>query len=199
MVVKEKEGDIAILRTLGAGPANILRVFGVQGASVGLARVGLGILIGTLVSVNLEWLIHGLEKLTGVHFLDAKVYFMSDLPAEVHLHDVAKVALVALLLCLLATIYPAARAGGGCCRRRRCDMTSESGTADVNMTAAPPATVPVLQARGLSRGFREGGGLLAVLTGVDLTVAVGERVAIVGASGSGKTTLLQTAWRARPA
>ncbi len=54
MVVKEKEGDIAILRTLGAGPANILRVFAVQGASVGLAGVGLGIALGTLVAVNLE-------------------------------------------------------------------------------------------------------------------------------------------------
>jgi lipoprotein-releasing system permease protein len=110
MVVKEKEGDIAILRTLGAGPANILRVFAVQGASVGLAGVGLGIALGTLISVNLEWLVHGLEKLTGTRFLDAQVYFMSDLPAEVHLHDVAKVALVALLLCLLATVYPAGRA-----------------------------------------------------------------------------------------
>jgi lipoprotein-releasing system permease protein len=110
MVVKEKEGDIAILRTLGAGPANILRVFGVQGASVGLAGVGLGIALGTLVSVNLESLVHGLEKLTGTRFLDAQVYFMSDLPAEVQLHDVAKVALVALLLCLLATVYPAGRA-----------------------------------------------------------------------------------------
>ena len=50
------------------------------------------------------------KRLTGTHFLDASVYFMSDLPAEVQLHDVLKVALVALLLCLLATIYPAWRA-----------------------------------------------------------------------------------------
>jgi lipoprotein-releasing system permease protein len=110
MVVKEKESDIAILRTLGAGPVNILRVFGVQGASIGLAGVGLGIALGALLSVNLESLVHGLERITGIHFLDAKVYFMSDLPAEVQLHDVAKVALVALLLCLVATIYPAWRA-----------------------------------------------------------------------------------------
>jgi lipoprotein-releasing system permease protein len=109
MVVKEKEGDIAILRTLGAGPRNVLRVFGVQGVSIGVAGIGLGIALGTLVSVNLERLVHGLEKLTGIHFLDAKVYFMSDLPAEVQMHDVVKVGLVSLLLCLLATIYPAWR------------------------------------------------------------------------------------------
>jgi lipoprotein-releasing system permease protein len=110
MVVKEKEGDIAILRTLGAGPANILFMFGVQGTSIGLAGVAAGIGLGALLAVNLETLVHGLEKITGQHFLDAKVYFMSDLPAEVQLHDVAKVALVALLLCLLATVYPAWRA-----------------------------------------------------------------------------------------
>jgi lipoprotein-releasing system permease protein len=109
MVVKEKEGDIAILRTLGAGPVNILRVFGVQGVSVGLAGVGLGLALGTLLSLNLERLVHGLERLTGSHYLDAKVYFMSDLPAEIQLHDVLKVAVVSLLLCMLATIYPAWR------------------------------------------------------------------------------------------
>jgi lipoprotein-releasing system permease protein len=110
MVVKEKEGDIAILRTLGAGPRNILRVFAVQGIAIGMAGVASGIALGALVSINLERIIHQLEKLTGMQFLDAKVYFMSDLPAQVRLGDVFKVALVALLLCLLATIYPAWRA-----------------------------------------------------------------------------------------
>jgi lipoprotein-releasing system permease protein len=110
MVVKEKESDIAILRTFGAGPANILRVFGVQGISIGLAGVALGIALGALLAINLESLVHALERLTGFHFLDAKVYLMSDLPAQVQAHDVLKVALVALLLCLLATIYPAWRA-----------------------------------------------------------------------------------------
>jgi lipoprotein-releasing system permease protein len=110
MVVKEKEPDIAILRTFGAGPANILRVFGVQGACIGLVGVASGLALGALLATNLESLVHGLERLTGRQFLDAKVYFMSDLPAQVQLGDVAQVALVALLLCLAATIYPAWRA-----------------------------------------------------------------------------------------
>lgn len=110
MVVKEKEGDIAILRTQGAGPANILRMFAVQGVAIGLGGVGAGIALGAVMSFYLEQIVHVLEKVTGMHFLDAKVYFMSDLPAQVQLGDVLQVALVALLLCLLATIYPAWRA-----------------------------------------------------------------------------------------
>jgi lipoprotein-releasing system permease protein len=110
MVVKDKETDIAILRTLGAGPRNILRVFTVQGVAIGMAGVAAGIALGALVSINLESLVHLLEGIAHTQFLDAKVYFMSDLPAQVQLGDVLKVALVALLLCLLATIYPAWRA-----------------------------------------------------------------------------------------
>ncbi|MEO6185889.1 MAG: lipoprotein-releasing ABC transporter permease subunit [Steroidobacteraceae bacterium] len=110
MVVKEKESDIAILRTLGAGPRNILRIFAVQGVAIGLTGVAAGIGLGALLSISLERIVHLLERATGMQFLDAKVYFMSDLPAQVRLGDVFKVALVALLLCLLATIYPAWRA-----------------------------------------------------------------------------------------
>jgi lipoprotein-releasing system permease protein len=110
MVVKDKEPDIAILRTFGAAPGNIQRVFGIQGAWIGLAGVGAGILLGTLLAINLEALVHLLERLMGTQFLDASVYLMSDLPAEVQLGDVVQVALVALVLCLAATIYPAWRA-----------------------------------------------------------------------------------------
>jgi lipoprotein-releasing system permease protein len=68
MVVKEKETDIAILRTLGAGPGNVLRVFGVQGTTIGLAGVAGGIGLGALLSANLESLVHLLEKATGMRF-----------------------------------------------------------------------------------------------------------------------------------
>jgi lipoprotein-releasing system permease protein len=110
MVVKDKSQDIAILRTLGAAPRNIQAVFLVQGVMIGLVGVLAGISLGVLLALNLETLIHGLEALTGTHFLDAKVYFMSDLPAQVQLTDVARVSIVALLLCIAATVYPAWRA-----------------------------------------------------------------------------------------
>jgi lipoprotein-releasing system permease protein len=110
MIVKEKQADIAILRTLGAGPRNILAAFAVQGVLIGLAGTGLGAALGTLVSDHLETLVHALERLLGTHFLDARVYYMSDLPALVEGFDVARVCAVAFVLCALATLYPAWRA-----------------------------------------------------------------------------------------
>jgi lipoprotein-releasing system permease protein len=110
MVVKEKESDIAILRTLGAGPRNVLRMFAVQGLAIGTIGIAAGIALGALLSFNIESIIHGLESISGMHFMDEKVYQMSDLPAKVQLGDVLQVALLALFLCLLATIYPAWRA-----------------------------------------------------------------------------------------
>jgi lipoprotein-releasing system permease protein len=110
MVVKEKQTDIAILRTLGAAPRNILAAFSVQGVLIGMLGVSSGIAVGVLLSVNLERLVHFLEQLTGTRFLDARVYFMSDLPAQVQMGDIVRIAAVAFVLCLLATIYPAWRA-----------------------------------------------------------------------------------------
>jgi lipoprotein-releasing system permease protein len=110
MIVKEKQTDIAILRTIGAGPRNVLAMFAVQGVLIGLAGAVLGALLGILISFNLEEIIHGLERLLGTQFLDARVYFMSDLPAFVEWPDVVQVASVAFALCALATVYPAWRA-----------------------------------------------------------------------------------------
>jgi lipoprotein-releasing system permease protein len=112
MVVKEKRSDIAILRTLGAGPRNILAAFSIQGAFIGLAGTSAGAALGLLLAANLESLVHGLERLLGTHFLDAKVYFMSDLPAHAELGDVMRICGVAFALCALATLYPAWRAAG---------------------------------------------------------------------------------------
>src|SRR5215469_6937589 len=110
MIVKEKQTDIAILRTLGAAPRNVLLTFAVQGVLIGLAGTLAGAALGTVLADNLQTLVAGLERLLGTQFLDARVYYMSDLPAYVELVDVLKVCSVALALCVLATIYPAWRA-----------------------------------------------------------------------------------------
>jgi lipoprotein-releasing system permease protein len=110
MIVKEKQTDIAILRTLGAAPRNVLLTFAIQGVLIGLAGTLLGTALGMLLAHNLETLVAGLERLLGTHFLDARVYYMSDLPAYIEGRDVLKVCVVAFLLCVLATIYPAWRA-----------------------------------------------------------------------------------------
>jgi lipoprotein-releasing system permease protein len=112
MVVKEKRSDIAILRTLGAGPHNILAAFSIQGAFIGLAGTSAGAALGLILAANLEALVHGLERALGTHFLDAKVYFMSDLPAHAQIGDVLRICGVAFALCALATLYPAWRAAG---------------------------------------------------------------------------------------
>jgi len=110
MIVKEKQTDIAILRTLGAGPRNVLAMFLIQGVLIGLAGTVLGAALGVLVSDHLQSWVHVLERLLGTQFLDARVYFMSDLPAYVEWADVLQVCGVAFALCALATIYPAWRA-----------------------------------------------------------------------------------------
>jgi len=110
MVVKDKRRDIAILRTLGATPSSVLSIFIVQGSLIGALGIGAGLLVGVLLAVNLESLVHGLEHLFGFHFLDARVYFMSDLPAHVHRADLVEICVVALVLACLSTLYPAWRA-----------------------------------------------------------------------------------------
>jgi len=110
MIVKEKQTDIAILRTLGAGPPNILTTFAIQGVLIGLVGTLLGAALGTVLSHNLESLIAWVERLFNTHFLDASVYYMSELPGYVEWMDVVRVCTVAFLLCAVATIYPAWRA-----------------------------------------------------------------------------------------
>jgi lipoprotein-releasing system permease protein len=110
MIVKEKQTDIAILRTLGAGPPNILATFAIQGVMIGLVGTLLGAGLGALLSHNLQSLVAWLERVLGTQFLDASVYYMSDLPAYVEGVDVLRVCSVAFVLCAIATIYPAWRA-----------------------------------------------------------------------------------------
>jgi len=110
MVVKSKRRDIAILRTFGSSPGSILSVFVVQGSLIGTLGIAFGVLLGVLIAVNLQSLVHGLEDILGFKFLDARVYFMSDLPAHVRLSDVVKICAFAFVLACISTLYPAWRA-----------------------------------------------------------------------------------------
>jgi lipoprotein-releasing system permease protein len=110
MIVKEKQTDIAILRTIGAAPVNVLRMFLVQGALIGLVGTVAGTLLGWLLALYFPTILHAIESAFGVQFLDASVYLMNDLPTHVQFTDVFKVSVVTLLLTAAATIYPAWRA-----------------------------------------------------------------------------------------
>jgi lipoprotein-releasing system permease protein len=110
MVVKDKRRDIAILRTFGSSPRSVLSVFIVQGSLIGGLGIVGGVVLGVLIAFNLQELVHGLESIVGFKFLDARVYFMSDLPAHVRLSDVTRICGVAFVLACLSTLYPAWRA-----------------------------------------------------------------------------------------
>ena len=107
MVVKDKRADIAILRTIGASPQSILKIFITQGSVIGVVGTLFGVVAGILLSVNLESTVAFFESALGIKFLAADVYFISDLPAELRIPDVVKIASIALLLALASTVYPA--------------------------------------------------------------------------------------------
>ena len=107
MVVKDKQSDIAILRTVGARPLGILKIFIVQGTIVGIIGTLSGVALGMLLALNLEAIIGFFESAFGIKFLAADVYFISDLPSDLHYGDVLRIAGIALLLALVSTVYPA--------------------------------------------------------------------------------------------
>jgi lipoprotein-releasing system permease protein len=110
MVVTDKQADIAILRTQGASPASILTIFVIQGALVGAIGTLLGVAGGLLLAFNVDTVVPFVERVVGVQFLDKSVYYISELPSEVQRGDVVTVATIALVLTLLATLYPSWRA-----------------------------------------------------------------------------------------
>ncbi|MEJ2274855.1 MAG: lipoprotein-releasing ABC transporter permease subunit [Woeseiaceae bacterium] len=107
MVVKDKQADIAILRTVGAKPASILKIFVTQGSIVGIIGTLAGVVLGVLAAVNLESIVGFFESAFGIKFLAADVYFISDLPSELQWSDVWRIASIALVLALVSTLYPA--------------------------------------------------------------------------------------------
>ncbi|MBK6401373.1 MAG: lipoprotein-releasing ABC transporter permease subunit [Rhodocyclaceae bacterium] len=110
MAVTDKQADIAILRTLGASPGSIMKVFIVQGAMIGTIGLGLGVAGGVLLALNIETVVPAIERALGVQFLAKDVYYISDLPSELQWRDVGIITGVSFLLTLVATLYPSWRA-----------------------------------------------------------------------------------------
>jgi len=110
MVVREKNGEIAILRTLGAPPRSILGIFMAQGAFIGIVGTMLGVILGIVVASNLTGIVAGLERILGFKFLAPDVYFISDFPSRIEASDVIQVMTIAMLLAFVSTLYPAWRA-----------------------------------------------------------------------------------------
>ena len=110
MVVTDKQSDIAILRTLGASPRSIMGIFMVQGATIGVIGNLLGIVIGVVLALNMESIANWIETTFGFEFLDPHIYYISKLPSDLHWSDVSIIGGAALVLTLLATLYPAWRA-----------------------------------------------------------------------------------------
>ena len=107
MVVKDKQSDIAILRTIGARRGSIVRIFMTQGSVIGVVGTLAGVALGVLLATNLENIVGFLESVFGIKFLAADVYFISDLPSELRIKDVFQIASIALALALISTLYPA--------------------------------------------------------------------------------------------
>ena len=110
LAVVEKQGDIAILRTMGASPGDILRIFMVQGSVVGLLGTGIGVLVGLGLSWVAPHLLVAIEQLSGTDILRSDIYPVSDLPIDNRWQDIVFIAIVALVLSFLASIYPAWKA-----------------------------------------------------------------------------------------
>ncbi|MBR8652215.1 lipoprotein-releasing ABC transporter permease subunit [Achromobacter sp. Marseille-Q0513] len=110
MAVKDKQSDIAILRTLGAGPGEVARIFLVQGALIGVIGTLLGVAGGIVIAYNVDVIVPFIERLLGVQFLPREVYFISALPSDPQVSDIVTIGLTSLVLSLLATLYPSWRA-----------------------------------------------------------------------------------------
>ncbi|MWJ26804.1 lipoprotein-releasing ABC transporter permease subunit [Halomonas sp. ZH2S] len=110
MVVTDKRADIAILRTIGATPRSIMGIFIVQGLAIGVIGIAVGVTLGVVLAWTISDLIGWVESTLGIQFLDAGVYFISDLPSRLHWADVRDIVLAAFGLTFLSTLYPAWRA-----------------------------------------------------------------------------------------
>jgi lipoprotein-releasing system permease protein len=110
MAVTDKQADIAILRTLGASPGGIMKIFIVQGAIIGLLGTFLGVASGIPTALNIDVIVPFLERLFSVRFLSSEVYYITELPSDLQGGDVFAITLVSLILSFVATLYPSWRA-----------------------------------------------------------------------------------------
>jgi lipoprotein-releasing system permease protein len=110
MVVTDKRTDIAIMRTFGAAPRRVMGIFITQGLVIGWLGVALGAVLGLLLALHVDSIVPFLERTFRFQIMDSDVYYITAIPSEVHWSNVAIIALAALLLTALATIYPAIRA-----------------------------------------------------------------------------------------
>ncbi len=110
MTVQDKRADIAILRTLGASPASIMKIFVVQGALVGVIGTLAGLALGLLIACNIDVIVPFLERLLHASFLPKDIYLISKMPSDPQSSDIVPIALISLLLSFVATIYPSWRA-----------------------------------------------------------------------------------------
>ena len=110
MVVNDKRTDIAILRTLGLSPRGVLAVFMTQGVLIGWIGTALGVGLGLALALNVDVIVPFLETTFGFHIMDPDVYVVSAIPSELHPPDVVRIALAALILTFVATVYPSLRA-----------------------------------------------------------------------------------------
>jgi lipoprotein-releasing system permease protein len=110
MLVTDKQADIAILRTLGLAPGEVMRTFMVQGILIGTVGIVLGLALGVPLAAHVDQVMHVLERALGFQLMPAEIYYISDLPSDLRRADVAAVAALAFALCAVATIYPAWRA-----------------------------------------------------------------------------------------
>jgi len=110
MAVTDKQADIAILRTLGASPGSIMSIFMVQGALIGFIGLGLGVLGGVTLALNVDVVVPFIERVLGTQLMSKEVYYISNLPSELQWRDVITITAVSFVLSLVATIYPSWRA-----------------------------------------------------------------------------------------
>jgi len=110
MVVQDKQPDIAILRTLGASPRSVMAIFIIQGSIIGFIGTVLGLVGGVTLASNVEMLVPAIENLLDTKFLSPDIYYISEVPSDMRVQDVLVITVVAFVMSVLATIYPALRA-----------------------------------------------------------------------------------------